>query len=149
MKVLIATDGSDFSQQAVERCCQMFDESLDTEIRIISAAVPVILATDPYGFSAGYYNDLEKAAELQAGEAVTRAENEVRKHPGLAVELTSQVIAGEPKRVIVEEATRWGAELIVLGSHGYGFWQRALLGSVSDSVTLHAPCSVLVVRKDG
>ena len=37
-------------------------------------------------------------------------------------------------------------DLIVVGSHGRGFWGR-LLGSVSDGVVHHAPCSVLVVRK--
>ena len=147
MKVLIATDGSEFSQRAVEKCCRMFDESDDTKLRIISAAAPVIPATDPLGISAGFYNDLQKAAEVQAAESISKAEHEVRLHPDLATDLSSQVINGEPKRVIVDEAEQWGADVIVLGTHGYGFWQRALLGSVSDSVIRHAPCSVLVVRK--
>ena len=46
----------------------------------------------------------------------------------------------------IEEAQNWGADLIIVGSHGYGFWSRALLGSVSNAVINHAPCSVLVVR---
>jgi nucleotide-binding universal stress UspA family protein len=48
--------------------------------------------------------------------------------------------------VILEEAERWDADLIVLGSHGYGLWQRFLLGSVSQAVVSHARCSVEVVR---
>ena len=38
------------------------------------------------------------------------------------------------------------ADLIIVGSHDYNRWERLLLGSVSDSVIHHAPCSVLLVR---
>ena len=40
----------------------------------------------------------------------------------------------------------WGADLVVLGTHGHGPAGRFLLGSVAHSVALHAPCSVEVVR---
>jgi len=53
---------------------------------------------------------------------------------------------GAPSRMIIESATNWGADLIVVGSHGRGFWGRVMLGSVSDAILHHAPCSVLVVR---
>ena len=53
---------------------------------------------------------------------------------------------GRPAQVIVEAAERWGADVIVAGSHGHGFWGRLAIGSVSDAVLHHAPCSVLVVR---
>jgi nucleotide-binding universal stress UspA family protein len=39
--------------------------------------------------------------------------------------------------------------LIVLGSHGYGFVRRMLLGSVAGAVVANAPCSVQVVRQTG
>jgi hypothetical protein len=48
--------------------------------------------------------------------------------------------------VILDEAERWGADLIVVGSHGYRAWERFLLGSVSQAVVSHAKCSVAVVR---
>ena len=63
--------------------------------------------------------------------------------------LTTEVLCGPPAQEIVQQAEDWGADLVVVGSHGYGFWSRALLGSVSNSVVHHAPCSVLVVRKPG
>jgi len=63
--------------------------------------------------------------------------------------LTSEVIAGSPRAAILDEAERWQADLIVMGSHGYGPWHRFLLGSVSQAVVSHANCSVEVVhRKD-
>jgi nucleotide-binding universal stress UspA family protein len=60
--------------------------------------------------------------------------------------IETEVLGGAPQRAIVERARDWGADLIVVGSHGYGFWSRALLGSISNAVVNHAPCSVLVVR---
>ena len=60
--------------------------------------------------------------------------------------MTTEVLTGSPKRVIVEETEKWGADLIVLGSHGYRSWERLLLGSVSQAVVAHAECSVEVVR---
>jgi len=53
---------------------------------------------------------------------------------------------GHPVARINEIATKIGADLIVVGSRGLGTWKRFLLGSVSDGVLHHAPCSVLIVR---
>ena len=56
------------------------------------------------------------------------------------------MIDGSPKQVIVEQAEQWGADLIVVGCHGFGPVKRFLLGSVSQAVAVHAPCSVEIVR---
>lgn len=91
--------------------------------------------------------EIDAASKKNADEAVAEAEAEIRNvFPDMGGQLTTMVIQGSPKQAIVEEAETWGADLIIMGSHGYGFWQRALLGSVSSSVVHHAPCSVLVVR---
>jgi nucleotide-binding universal stress UspA family protein len=52
---------------------------------------------------------------------------------------------GDPRRTIVDCAREWHADLIVIGSHGRKGLDR-VLGSVSDSVARHAPCSVEIVR---
>ncbi len=62
------------------------------------------------------------------------------------LEVSTHVLEGIPKVAILEEAQNWGADLIMLGSHGYGATLRFLLGSVSHAVALHAPCSVEIVR---
>jgi nucleotide-binding universal stress UspA family protein len=54
--------------------------------------------------------------------------------------------AGKPVEEIVRTAKDWGADLIVVGSHGRAGVQRALLGSVAEGVMRAAPCAVLVVR---
>jgi nucleotide-binding universal stress UspA family protein len=65
-------------------------------------------------------------------------------HPGISV--TTKIVEGIPQNSIVEEAEEWGADLIVLGSHGYGRVGRVFLGSVASAVVAKAPCSVQVVR---
>jgi nucleotide-binding universal stress UspA family protein len=64
--------------------------------------------------------------------------------PGLIV--TTKIVEGIPADMIVQEASDWDADLIVLGSHGYGRVRRMVLGSVAGAVVAKAPCSVQVVR---
>ena len=147
MKILIATDGSDFSKAAVAEGCKFLKPQTD-EVMIVSAyedAAPI--AAEPFAISAEYYQKLEDAVREQADEFVEQAASEVRREfPGAKLKLTSRVLCGAPDQQIIELAREWGADLIVVGSHGRGFWGR-LLGSVSTGVVHHAPCSVLVVRK--
>ena len=96
---------------------------------------------------AGYFEEAERLKRKQAGETLERAAVKLRgavRSTGLQV--STEVLNGSPKRVIVEEAEAWGADLIVVGSHGYHSWERMLLGSVSQSVAAHAECSVEIVR---
>ena len=76
---------------------------------------------------------------------VDSAVEEIRKKaPGLTV--TTNVVEGNPKDAILEESRQWGADLIVVGSHGYGRLKRMVLGSVAGAVVANAPCSVHVAR---
>ncbi|HLM60632.1 MAG TPA: universal stress protein, partial [Pyrinomonadaceae bacterium] len=91
---------------------------------------------------------LEREMKELATQAVSEAERKVRERfPDLNDNLSTGVLCGSPERKIVEEAENWNADLIVVGSHGYGFWERMFLGSVSSAILHHAPCSVLVVRE--
>jgi nucleotide-binding universal stress UspA family protein len=59
----------------------------------------------------------------------------------------ARVEVGTPWRTLVQAAVQSNAELIVIGSHGYGGLDR-LLGTTAAKVVNHANCSVLVVRGD-
>lgn len=149
MKILIATDGSDFSRQAIEKACEMLIDSEANHIKIISVFEGVAhTGTEPFGVSAEYVNEMERIGREQATKFADDAEVLVR---GLfadsPVQISTKIVKGSPGRAIVEEAQEWGADIIVVGSHGYGFWGRTFLGSTSDKVIHHAPCSVLVIRK--
>src|SRR5439155_21038033 len=90
---------------------------------------------------------IEKAAREQAANVVEAAEARIRDlFEGKNVNIASDVLFGSPDSRIVETAEETGADLIIIGSHGYKRWERLLLGSISDSVVHHAHCSVLVVR---
>jgi nucleotide-binding universal stress UspA family protein len=86
---------------------------------------------------------LIKSSKMDPQEAVTTAE-QARTAAGLKT--SGEVLSGNPKEVILEEARRWDADLIVVGSHGRRGFKRFLLGSVSEAVAMNAHCSVVVVR---
>jgi nucleotide-binding universal stress UspA family protein len=57
-------------------------------------------------------------------------------------------LTGNPGRVICDFASTWSADLILVGSRKLKGLKEMFLGSVSNYVTHHAPCSVLIVRND-
>ena len=148
MRILIATDGSDYSKAAVEECCRVVIRPDNAKILVVSAyedAYPII--AEPFALSAEYYQKIDDAVrELAAGFVGEAKKMICDKFPAAEFSVTTEVLRGSPDQQIVERAKEWKADLIVVGSHGRGFWGR-LLGSVSNGVVHHAPCSVLVVRK--
>lgn len=145
MKILLATDGSKQSDAAIETL-KTFSFKPGDEVKIISVVdMAVPMAIDIYG---GYLPDtteLEKTAREHAAKILSET---CEKLEGICTNLniTSEVLFGSPESRIVETAEDLGADLIIVGSHGYNRWERLLLGSVSQSVVHHAPCSVMVVR---
>ena len=149
MKVILATDGTSQSSAAVEMAGNLAFRPGD-ELKIVTVidmAVP--MAFDTY---AGYLpntQEIEKIARENAEKVLAETKQEVSAQiasEGVAV--STEILIGSPESRIVETAEEFDANLIVVGSHGYNRWERLLLGSVSDSVVHHAPCSVLVVRHD-
>ena len=147
MKILIATDGSEYSEAAVEECCRLVIRPENADVLILSAyedAYPI--TAEPFAMSGEYYQKLEEAVREQAANFVESAKKTIRdKFPTAEFPIVTEVLRGSPDQQIIEKANEWNAEVIVVGSHGRGFWGR-LLGSVSNGVIHHAPCSVLVVR---
>lgn len=64
----------------------------------------------------------------------------------LGVTPIREMAMGRPERALVAAAGRDGVDLMVVGHRGVSGMRRVLLGSVSEHVAHHAPCSVLVVR---
>lgn len=63
---------------------------------------------------------------------------------GVSTEFTQN--SGNPSRTICDIAANWGADLIVIGRRGHSGLSELILGSVSNYVLHHAPCSVLTVQ---
>lgn len=147
MKILLAIDGSPCSEEAVAEVARRTWPE-DSQVRVVSVVEPPApLVAEPYAGVTGYFEEVERLKQKQAEGVVEQAAATLREGRGTSrMGITAEVITGSPKRTIVEEAEGWGADLIVVGSHGYHTWERMLLGSVSQSVAAHALCSVEVVR---
>ena len=147
MKILFATDGEKQSNAAIGML-RKFRLGEGDEIKVISVidmAIP--MAVDIYG---GYLPDtaeLEKTAKENASRVLEETAATLGSHfTESGVNITTDLLFGSPESRIVETADEMKPELVVVGSHGYKAWERLLLGSVSESVLHHVPCSVLVVR---
>jgi nucleotide-binding universal stress UspA family protein len=149
MKILICTDGSEFSENAAREVCRLIPNLNERSIKVVCVYESYPVAMEPFAAPAEYYQSILDAAREQAAHHAASTASIIRENTKDGdINLGVEVIQGSPERDIIQFAETWGADLIVVGSHGRGFWGR-LLGSVSDAVVHHAPCSVLVVRKDG
>jgi nucleotide-binding universal stress UspA family protein len=144
MKILIATDGSEFSMVAL-RSVAARPWPADSEVRVIS--VPEFLPLKECSYlNAREVDDLVKASEEEA--AICAAEGvEVSSGSGLKACSHTPIVRDRTFQVILDEAGKWKADVIVLGSHGRSGFDRMVMGSVSEAVALHAKCSVEVIRR--
>jgi nucleotide-binding universal stress UspA family protein len=143
MKIILAVDGSPESQQAVQAVAAR-PWPKPSVFRILSVwQSPYVLATSSEAMGGAALEQV--SAEL---------ENEARRVVGLGLAglkltdftLESGIRRGDAKREIVSDAEEWGADLVILGSHGHAGIGRWLLGSTAEYVVRHAPCSVEVIR---
>jgi len=146
MKILLATDGTDYSEDAIKMLSNFSfgDGDLIKIISVIDMALPISI--DIYGGFVSPNIEFEKTVKENADKILKDAVDRVKNSTGENVEISTDVLFGSPESRIVETAEEINADLIIVGSHGYNSWERLLLGSVSNSVVQHAPCSVLVVR---
>jgi len=146
MKILLATDGSEQSKLLASEIA-LRSRPRNAEIRVISVVDPSVPVAFPGEIGDSVlYEEMQKTARDRARAAVRRAAAYLRGSKGSKLKVATKVLDGSPKSVILEEAEAFGADLIVLGSHGHGLIEGLLLGSVSQAVASHAKCSVLIVR---
>ena len=148
MKVLLAIDGSGFSDAAVEECCDLLSTRRDAEIHVLTVIEPSIITADPLGVFPSYVGEVDEVFRHTAEKVASAANARILERlPSIAGGLTSRIAVGNPKEIILDEAQHCGADIVVVGSRGSGFLGGAPLGSVSNAVLHHSPCSVLVVRR--
>lgn len=140
MKIVLAVDDSKFSEAAVNSLAGQFRPQ-DTEVRVLHVVEPVVIAQPPQ-MSPGYYPEVEN--QLPQGREV--ADRAAKTLSAAGFRVSTSVAAGDARSIILETAAAWHADMIVLGSHGRKGLERFFLGSVSEAVARHAPCSVQIVR---
>ena len=147
MKILLAVDGSVYSDSAVEELVKR-PWPPQSEVKVITAVeIPVPVGMEPWAVSPDYFENLEKAVRTAAQAVIDSALLKLKSITDETLKITGEIIQGPPRQGIVDEAESWGADLIVMGSRGLGAWNRLLLGSVSSAVVHHAKCSVEIVRR--
>ena len=145
MKILLAVDGSQFSDAAVDEVARRPWPD-GSELDIISVYEPPALPiTETFVLPQSYYEEMERAGKEQARDAINKAIERLRAAES-NLRINSEITRGYPADAVLDRANRWEADLIVVGSHGYSGLKRFLLGSVSQNVSSHAKCSVEIVR---
>jgi len=139
MKILMGVDDSKYSEDVMRSIVTQF-RSEHTPVRVLHVLQPS--APAPPQMAPGYAPELEDQKK-PALELVERIASELRS-AGFTVDTAVEV--GDIRERILDSAAEWGADLIVVGSHGRRGVQRFLLGSVAEFVARHAKCSVEIVR---
>jgi nucleotide-binding universal stress UspA family protein len=144
MKILVAIDGSKSSQAAIRMIAQHF-RSKGTEVRVLHVVetIRAYVSVDMIPHLVPKVEAIEQDRHRQAKQLVERAARQLGKAGFKASGVTED---GDPRVKIIDFAESWRADLIVLGSHGAKGLGRFLMGSVSESVSRHAGCSVEIVR---
>jgi nucleotide-binding universal stress UspA family protein len=147
MNILVPVDGSPESEAAVNAVANR-PWPKGSHLRIVSVIENI--GPPPVGEfmvpPATDFDELRKQQTAQAENIVSQSEASL-KGTGLLVE--KKLREGRASDTIIDEATEWPADLIVMGTHGYTGFKKLVLGSVAQSVVSHAPCSVEVVRERG
>jgi nucleotide-binding universal stress UspA family protein len=144
--VLLATDGSQLSTEALRRAVEI----LGRDHRFVTLAVvpPAFVPTASLSPMEAHPTLVDPVLEQELEEEqIAASDIEVHELDGvLGIEAEHLVETGEPGETICEVAERVGANVVAVGSHGHGMLKRVLMGSVSTHVLHHAPCPVLVIR---
>lgn len=144
MKILVGIDDSPHSQAAFDFVKGMIWPR-GTHIEFVSVLRP--------GVSTYTQIDMPnpgRAAALVGEEAhlqvelVTRFERELR---DCGMDTSASILEGDPRIVLVDVAKARNVDLLIVGSHGRSGLSKLILGSVASHLVVHAPCSVLVVKR--
>ena len=144
-KVLIAYDGSEASEKAIDMTLECCNE--DDEIAILTV-IPAALAEST--FTNMLLPTIDLSTVVQSGSFKEKAMENISKVSQVIENKVKKVDivveAGDPADEILLTAKKLDSDIIIIGYKGYGKEGRFLLGSVTDKVVRHASRSVLVVR---
>jgi nucleotide-binding universal stress UspA family protein len=141
-RIVVPTDFSACSEEAWE-LAQRMATALGSELVLVH----VLVETAPYDegpFTMEKTRRVYEAARKWAEESIERWAGAAR---GKGLKVRTVLRKGVPYREIVGLATDERADLVLIGTHGRGGLDRALLGSVADRVVRLSPCAVLTVRQ--
>jgi nucleotide-binding universal stress UspA family protein len=146
LRILVGVDGSEEAEMAVRTVAERTWPS-GSDIQLVMVLEPSILAAMN---SSSPTDEQDESSTDEEGESgimeVLESHLAMVRQNSPDVFVSTRLMAGDPKRILIEEAERWGADCIFIGSRGLNRWERLLLGSVSAAVAARAHCPVEVVR---
>jgi nucleotide-binding universal stress UspA family protein len=134
VKILLAVDGSQYSDAATQ--------VLATQFRPEGSDVLLVHVIEGPAF---FEQDAALVERRRRAEKIMVHTTEALRAAGYQT-IHTRVVEGEPRLGVLEVASEWRPNCIVLGSHGRKGLEKLLLGSVAQSVAQHATCSVFIVR---
>lgn len=142
MKVLIAVDGSECSKEAVDFVARRPWAPDDVFLMLhVIEPIPVDVGI---AYIPAAYNQYDSESMARAELLLQKAKEIISArlpHP-----IETKVMYGNVKAELIDLAEKWGADLIVMGSHGRTGFDRFLLGSVAEEILRQSPCSVEIVK---
>jgi nucleotide-binding universal stress UspA family protein len=147
MHVLLGTDGSEIALDAARRGLALLGEATRITLLTVVSDLPADTGGGIEGpiYTPEQEEDLRKSETEHANRSLSDTRALVEPLAPKAT-IDQQIETGDAAATICLVARDLGVDVVVIGSHGKGFLSRVLLGSVSEHVTRHAPCPVLVVR---
>ena len=148
MHVLVPTDGSDLALEAARRGLALLGGASKATILSVVGTLPLDTGGGIEGpiYTPEQEDEIRRSEQAQAADAIVKTKAVLQSVASPPAAVDERTETGDPAGVICMVARDLGVDVIVVGSHGKGFLSRVLLGSVSEYVTRHAPCPVLVVR---
>lgn len=141
-RILVPIDGSATSDCALAEAIKLARQHA-AQVKLVNVYEDILYWIDENYIN---YAELQETIRLNAEKLLTKAQAEVIQ-AGIPVE--AKLLEAKNNRienVIIEEAKRWQAELIVIGTHGRSGFTRLMLGSVAEGVVRSASIPVLLIR---
>jgi len=143
-KIVCPVDFSNCAQQALNYAVEL-TQQFRGELSIVHAYEDPAAYVAPMPMS-GYVGpgadlllELRKQLEMRLEQCKANVEK-------TGVKVRGELLEGTPYRVVLDWAKEWGADLIVMGTHGHTGLTHALLGSVTERVVRMSTCPVLTIR---
>ncbi len=153
-KILVAVDYSEDNKSVFDAALSLA-KTTDATLMIMHVLAeeepgyPMIPSYTYYPVLDNYdYNLYKKKLEDYKQRGINFLQERAKEAKAAGVNAEFTQLTGNPGRSICELANTWSADLILIGSRGLKGLKEMFLGSVSNYVTHHAPCSVLIVRAD-
>lgn len=147
MKILLATDGSDCADAALDFLLRFPFPDNSTVLLLTVIDERVFVDAKSVELTQAQSNELHAVRNTVREEAQAFLDAVAQRIRERGWAVTVELRSGDVTESIIVAAEELRADLVIVGSHGLSPVGRFLLGGVSSQVLMYAPCSVLIVKQ--